>query len=85
MRMRPPVAAHVLVVGGLEARDLVRLLRVGAHHARARTGSPARCAFMLGELRLHRLEAVVDAAAEVAHQHRDEQQRQQGEAAAAAG
>ena len=70
------VALQVLLVRGLEARHLVRLLGVGAHHAR-----PGEVLLHervhVGELRLHRLEAVVDAAAEVAHEDGDEEQRHQ--------
>ena len=78
MRMSSPVAAQVLLVGGLEARHLVRLLGVGAHHARAGEVLLHDRAD-LAELRLHGFEAVVDAAPEVPHEHGDEDEGHQGE------
>ena len=72
------VAAQVLLIGGLEARHLVRLLRVGAYHPR-----PGQVLLHdgadLAQLRLHGLEAVVDAPAEVPHEGGDEEERDQRE------
>jgi hypothetical protein len=73
-----PVAPHVLVVHRGEALELRLLLRVGAHHAGARQVLLHEGGHV-GQLCLHALEPVVDAAAEVAHQQRNQHERQQRE------
>ncbi len=69
-----PVALEVAAVELVEEGDLPFLLRVGAHHARAREVllHPRR---ELGEDLLHALEEHVDLVAEDLGHHRDERQR----------
>jgi hypothetical protein len=75
----PAVALHQLAARLFEAGHLLGFLRVGPHHARAREVL-LRERGQLRELRLHRLEAVVDLASEVPDEHGDEHQRDEREA-----
>ena len=74
----------VLQIGAAESLELARLLPVGADDAHAGERL-LRDRAQVGELRLDPLEALVDHAAEVARDERDDRQREERDQRQAAG